>query len=1095
MSRLSIICALLLSCLCASLRGQAVNTAEIAGVVTDSSGAAVPNATITVTQTETQLTRTTVSGVNGAYVLPNLPVGPYTLEVTAAGFATFLQKGILLSVGANVSIPVALPVGSVKQEVQVTANAQMVETHDTSISQVIDSKRVLDLPLNGRQATSLILLSGASANAASTGDFVGSKTYGSANIAGSTSISIAGGQANGTNFLMDGGDNNHGYSNVSLPFPFPDAIQEFSVQTSGLSARYGLHAGGVMNVVTKSGTNQIHGSLFEFLRNGNMNARNFFAPVHDSLKRNQFGGTAGGPVRKDRIFGFFGYQGTRIRTAPPQSLSFVPTQAARGGDFSQLESAGCQSNGRARTIMNPATGQPFPGGIVPTSLFNPQAVAILKYVPVADNPCGRTTYAVPSPEGENQYIGRGDWVISAKHSLFGRFFRANLSNPPSAFNSNLLFTNRAGLADLSQSLVIGDTYSFSPSVLNSLRLTGSKARINRYPQADFINPSTVGININSLAPNFLYFSISGYFNSGCGSCAPAVYTDGQGQIADDLDVIRGRHHLSMGVNWIYNQLNYGNVFLGNGNYSFNGQLSGDALVDFMLGVPSSFQQGNASLANPRQQYIGLYAQDDFKLSSRLQVHFGLRWEPFLPAGDKFNRIDHFSAADYAANKVSNVYVNAPAGMQFVGDPGIPQSFTSRKWADFSPRVGFAWDPDGKGRQTIRAAYSIFYDWPELNYSTHPGQGAPWGSTVTLSNPAGGLTNPFQGYPGGNPFPSPVPPGRNQAFPAAGAYFDIPLGLRPTYVQSWNLSYQRQIGANWLLSASYLGNKTTHQWDQTEGNPGVFIPGTCAGRPCSSTANLSQRRVLSLLNPTAGALYSTLSRSDDGANANYNGLLVSARHRFSANYTVLANYTWSHCINEGQFVGTLAASGYQNPFDRNADRGSCAFDFRHIFNLSLVASAPRFTGNRAARYLLSGWQIAPIVTSRSGARFTPVTGVDNSMTGVGLDRPNALSDPYVRNLTTLLWLSPAAFQANPAGTFGNAGVFSLVGPRYFNMDVGVSRSFAIHESHRLEARFEAFNSLNHTNFSTPVNSVQNARFGQITSAGDPRILQVAMKYWF
>jgi hypothetical protein len=449
--------------LVASLWSQAVNTAEISGQVTDSTGAAVPNASVTATQTETQLTRTTLTGADGSYVLPNLPVGPYTLQVTAGGFATYSQNGIVLAVGATVSVPVTLPVGTIRQEVQVTANAAMVETRDTSVSQVIDSRRVLELPLNGRQATSLVYLAGAAANAASTGDFVSTKTYGSANIAGSSAISIAGGQANGTNFMMDGGDNNDGYSNVSLPFPFPDAIQEFSVQTAGLSARYGLHAGGVMNVVTKSGTNQFHGSLFEFLRNGDANARNFFAPVHDSLKRNQFGGTFGAPVRKDRIFGFFGYQGTRVRTAPPQTISFVPTQAAIGGDFSQLESAACQSNGRARTIMNPATGQAFPGAVVPASLLNPQALAILKYVPTAANPCGRFTYAVPSPEGENQYIGRGDWVISSRHSLFGRYFRASLDNPPAAFDNNLLLTNRAGLTDLSQSLVVGDTFSFSPN--------------------------------------------------------------------------------------------------------------------------------------------------------------------------------------------------------------------------------------------------------------------------------------------------------------------------------------------------------------------------------------------------------------------------------------------------------------------------------------------------------------------------------------------------------------------------------------------------------------------------------------------------------
>ncbi|MGP8244541.1 MAG: carboxypeptidase regulatory-like domain-containing protein [Bryobacteraceae bacterium] len=1077
------------------LWGQAVASAEISGEITDPSGSVVPNATVTATQTETNVVRSTVSGVNGSYVMPDLPVGPYTIEVTAKGFAAYVQKGIVLSVGDNVRIPVTLPIGSAMQQILVTANAAMVETHDTSVSTVINDRSVLELPLNGREVTSLVLLSGAAANASAVGDMVGSKTYGSANIVGSTAISIAGGQANSTNFMMDGGDNNHNYSNVNLPFPFPDAIQEFNVQTSGLSARYGLHPGGTMNVVTKSGTNQYHGDLFEFLRNGDVDARNFFAATHDSLRRNQFGGTVGGPVRKDRLFFFFGYQGTRVRSAPPQTISYVPTQAALSGDFSQLESSGCQSNGKTRTILNPTTGQPFPNSIVPTSLFNPQALAILKYVPTSSNPCGKITYAIASPEDENQYIGRVDWTISTKHTLFGRYFNSALNNPPAPFDNNLLNTSRSGLTDTSESLVFGDTYTFTPTILNSLHLTGTKARIHRNPQSNDINPQTVGLDVSVLAPNFLYMTISGYFNIGGGSNAPAVYAAGAVQVADDMDVIHGRHHLSFGVNYIYNQLNEDNVFLGNGYWTFNGQASGDGLVDFLLGAPNTYEQGNPALGNPRQNYMGAYAQDDFQVNARLQLHFGLRWEPFLPAADKFDREDHFSPAAFAAGTESSVYVNAPPGLSFIGDPGIPRTFANRKLTDFEPRVGLAWDPTGRGHQTLRSSYSIFYDFPELNYSTHPGQGSPWGSTVTLSSPAGGLTNPFAGYPGGSPFPSPVPPTKNQAFPAEGAYYNIPLNLKPTYTQEWDLSYQHEAGANWLFSATYIGNKTTHSWVETEGDPGVYIPGTCNGKACSTTANLNQRRVLYLENPTAGAYYSTISTSDGGANSEYNGLLFSARHRLSANYTILANYTYSHCISEANFVGELAGPGYQNPYNRDADRANCAFDLRHIFNLSLVATVPHLAGSALERMVLNNWQIAPLVSAQRGLPFTPLTGVDNSMTGVGLDRPNVVGQPYVRDTATLLWLSPAGFAANPVGTFGNAGPYSLVAPGYIDVDLAVSRAFKVHEAQRLEVRFECFNSTNHVNLAAPVATVSNAHFGQITSAGNPRILQFAMKYRF
>lgn len=1085
---------LLLTSWTTALRAQAVANAEISGIITDQTGGVVAHAVVTATQVETKAARSTVSGANGKYVLPDLPVGPYRLEVKANGFTGFVQKGILLAVGNNVTINVTLSVGSVTQQVQVTANATMVETRDTSVSQVIDSHQVLELPLNGREASSLVLLSGGAANASSVGDLVSTKTYGSADIAGSTAISIAGGQANGTNYMMDGGDNNHGYSNVNLPFPFPDAIQEFSVQTNGLSARYGLHPGGAVNIVTKSGTNQFHGDLFEFLRNGDLNARNFFAPIHDSLKRNQFGGTIGGPILKNRLFFFFGYQGTRVRTAPPQTISYVPTQAVLNGDFSQIDSAACQSNGKGRTLVDPATGQPFPNNQVPTSLFNPQALAILKYVPISSNPCGQITYGIPNPEGENQYIGRVDWSINAKHTFFGRYFGSNLSNPPAPFDNNLLFTARAGLADLSQSLTLGDTYVFSPTALNSLHVTGTRVTIARTPQSNDIDPSTVGIHIAEQAPNFLYMGISGYFNIGCGSCANAVYADSQVQAADDVDIIRGRHHLSLGVNWIYNQLNYSNIFLGNGYWTFNGQFSGDALLDFLLGSPNNFQQGNPADANPRQTYVGAYVQDDLQVSPRLQLHFGLRWEPFLPAADKYDRIDHFDPAAFAAGTRSKVFVNAPPGIFFPGDPGMLRSYARHKLADFEPRVGLAWDPAGRGRQTIRASYSIFYDWPELNYSTHPGQGPPWGSTVTLPSPAGGLSQPYAGYPGGSPFPTPFPPSSNQVFPTEGSYFNIPLGLRPAYTQEWDLSYQRQLSDNWLVSATYMGNKTTHIWIATEEDPAVYIPGTCNGKPCSTTSNGNQRRVLYLQNPSTGSYFSTIALTDDGANAEYNGLLLSTRHRFDKNYTILANYTYSHCISEGSFVGELNTPNYQNPNNRNADRGNCVFDLRQIFNLSLIAVTPGF-GNKWAGRILSNWQIAPIISAHSGASFTPLTGLDNSLTGVNLDRPNVTGNPYLRNRSTLLWLNPGAFTANPIGTFGDAGTFSLRGPQYFDIDFGLSRYFKIHESQRLEARFEIFNLANHVNFNIPVATSQNSHFGQITSAADPRILQFAMKYEF
>jgi hypothetical protein len=1082
------------------LWAQTVGSAQIGGAVADPTGAAVVGAEVTATQTETNAVHRAVTGATGAYVFPNLPVGPYSLKVTAAGFAAYVQSGILLSVGNNVAINIALTIGATQQQVEVTANAGMLETRDTATSQVIDQQRVLDLPLNGRQASALILLSGGAVDASSMGTgLVTTKNYGSANIAATSAISVAGGQASATNYMLDGGDNNEAFSSVNLPFPFPDAIQEFSVQTSGLSARYGVHAGGTVNIITKSGTNQYHGGLFEFLRNGDLNARNFFAKAHDTLRRNQFGGTVGGPVKKDHLFFFFGYQGTRIRTAPPTLISYVPTAAVLNGDFSQLEGAGCQSNGKPKTITNPLTGAAFPGGQVPVSLFNPQALAILKYVPTSANPCGTITYAVPSAEGENQYMGRVDWLKTEKQTLFARYFRTNLDNPPPPFLHNVLNTQTPGLLDQSQAAIVGDTYTFSSTALNSLRLSFSRAVVNRWGAPDAISPQTVGINVTAAATNFLQVSISNYFNIGCGSCATIHTAKTYLNAAEDFDLIRGRHHITFGGSWLHEQSNGPNLFAANGQWTFNGSFSGDSLLDFMLGSPITFMQGNAAVLAVRQQYVGAYVQDDFQVNRRLMLHFGVRWEPFLASTDMYKREYVFDPQAFVQGKKSQIFVNAPPGLQFIGDPGISPGYRPRKLGDFDPRVGLAWDVNGNGRQTIRVSYGIFNELPPLFYAdSRMMQSSPWGTTVTLTAPPNGLSNPFGGP---DPYPT-AAPSSTVAFPAQSSYISVSRSIRPTYQQTWSLSYQRELSQNWMLSLTYMGNKITHQWASTEQNPAVYIPGTCsagqygltAAGPCSSTKNTAQRRVLSLLNPTTGNYYSTITQADDGANSSYNGLLLSLRHRFSSHYTVLANYTYSHCIAEGLVVGDLSAPQYQNPYNRAGDRGNCRWDIRQSGNISMVAQAPHFANAWKSR-LLSNWQLAPLVSLRTGLWFSPATGVDNSLTGVGLDRPNVVGDPYIRNSSTLQWLNPAAFVANPVGTFGNAGNDSLAGPKYFDVDLAFSRSFQVLESHRLEVRFEAFNTLNHTNFSTPTTSLSSAQFGRISAAGAPRILQFAMKYSF
>ncbi len=1074
------------------LRAQAVASAQISGVVTDPSGAPVPAAQITVTQTGTGLERTATSDATGNYVLPELPIGPYKLKVEAQGFGAYVQTGITLQVNDSPKINVTLRLGPVSQQVEVSASASMVKTDTTAVSQVINQALAVDLPLNGRQPTQLIMLSGAAndigpANGQS--DLATSKNYFSAD-----SISVAGGQANGTNYLLDGGENMDVFSNVNLPLPFPDALQEFSVETSALSARYGMHAGAVVNAVTKSGTNEFHGDLFEFVRNGDFDARDFFAPTPDTLKRNQFGGTLGAPIVKNKLFGFFGYQGTTIRTAPPSSISFTPTQAALGGDFSQLESPGCQSSGTARTIVNPSTGQPFPNDYVPPSLFNQQALNLLKYVPISNNPCGKVTYAIPQPQSEQQYLGRVDWNQSERNTLFVHYFYADYGSPGQFTPSNILVSTQHGNQDRSQSAVIGDTFTINPNVVNSAHVGYTRLAITRGPASNLINFGDLGVNINQPLSNFLNLGVAGYFNVGCGTCSPSYFRQNNFQFADDLDIVVGRHHISAGGELVHYRYDLQLGGLANGSFTFNGQSTNDALLDFLLGKPNTFTQGNLQPFNARQNYIGSYVHDVIRLSKTLTVQLGVRWEPFLPGREIFNRMDHFNPTAFAAGTQSSVFVNAPPGLFFPGDPGIPSTFTSNRPWDFEPRAGLAWDPTGSGRQVIRAGYGLFYDTMPTAYWEDQTGDAPWGSTVNLFNPSGGFTNPFAGYPGGSPFPSPNPPGKNQVFPSQASYYTYPIHAHPTYTNEWNLSYELQPFTNWMVSATYLGNKTTHIWTGEDINPGVYIPGICGGAPCSTTANTNQRRVLYLQNPVAGNLYSSIWQADDGANAEYEALLLKMEHRFSQHYTILANYTYSHCISEADFIGDLGGPLTQNPYNRNAERGNCGFDLRNSFNLSFVVESPHFNG-RWTGLLLGGWKLAPILTAHSGVWFTPVTGLDNSLTGIGLDRPNVVGNPYVRNTNTLQWLNANAFAPNPLGTFGNAGSDSLVGPMFVNIDAALSKLFTIRERQRLELRFEFFNLLNHPNFGNPDNNLQDNTFGQILSDAGPRILQFAVKYTF
>ena len=546
------------------------------------------------------------------------------------------------------------------------------------------------------------------------------------------------------------------------------------------------------------------------------------------------------------------------------------------------------------------------------------------------------------------------------------------------------------------------------------------------------------------------------------------------------------------MNYIHLQLNATGNNASNGQFTFNGSNTGYGLSDFLLGQVSAFTQSNPQRQNDRQNYFSLYVQDSWRVNRRLTVNAGLRWEPFFPQWDRYGRGSHFELSDFLANKRSTTFSNGPAGETFHGDPGLPRSNTFQHTANFAPRVGLVIDRGGNGKETIRTSYGIFYDTPEIYYEVRFVSAPPFGNQISIPNPAGGLTNPYQGFPGGNPFPQAFPPPKDVAFPAGGVWINLPLHIKPTYMQQWNLSWQRQLTGNWLVTANYLGNKTSHYWLGRESNPAIYGPG-------ATTGNTNQRRVLSRIDPVRGTPYATIGETDDGANATYNGLLVSAQHRFSHHFTALANYTLSHCINEGDVNGDLTGPQYQDPGSRRSNRGNCGYDRRHIFNNSVVMTSPKFP-SRIAQAVAGDWQLAGILSIQSGAFWTITAGRDNSLTGVNLDRPNLVGNYQPSERTFNRWFDPAAFQANPAGSFGNLGRTSVLGPKTVNCDIGLSRQFPIRESKKLEFRAEAFNVINHANLDTSVTSafhtaLSDSKLGSITGAADPRILQFALKFIF
>jgi Carboxypeptidase regulatory-like domain len=1097
--------------------------ANIVGTVTDPSGAVVPSAKVTVVQEGTGFAQTVRANSSGYFVVPSLHPATYKLNVNSAGFQAYVQEGITLEANQSVTVNVALTLGAATKSVTVHGAAALVNTTTSTLNEVVDQRRVVDLPLNGRNAATLTLLvSGTAISPNSNADQGPQKTF-----PGAVTVSANGSRGNTTNYQLDGANFNDEYTNVNAPFPFPDAVQEFSVQTANYSAQFGQNSGGQVNVVTKSGTNRLHGDGFEFNRNAVFNARNFFAADRDQLKRNQFGGTVGGPVvlpgvynGHDRTFFFFGYQATRMRNVPGGATAQVPTDAEINGDFSALLDPNNPDNpnpGKTTKIIDPATGQAFLNNQIPTSSFDPASVELLKFLPRATG-TGRVFFLGAGQHYDlNEYVERVDHAISDKDRFTFRGTFNKFDNAPFLDLKNAL-TYTLGSKIEAQDYLAHETHIFRPNLMNDFRFSYFRELTLRLPPPNSFNPSDLGISLNGFEPPpnaFNKLNVKGFFSFGKNSLAKFVRNSYNW--ADDVTLIEGSHHITFGGSFEHSQFNLRNQTSTHGQFTFTKDVTNFAVASFLLGKLNQFSQDSkGSFVEERNNIMGIYLQDDWRVARRLTLNLGIRYEPSWPWRDKQNRVTQFRPEDAVVGVTSQVFVNAPPGVFFFGDAGVPPRGT---WGDFNnvaPRLGFAYDVLGDGRTSLRGGAALVYN-SRVNafLSSNISTGTPFSTSVDVLNPQGSFSNPLLGF--GNPLPAPDPPPPDAPFPLPMGVvsFDPSENLHISDTYEWNLALEHEFQSSWMVRAAYVGSRATHLRHTVELNPAQYIPGNDAFNAMPT----DDRRVF------AAEGLGSVSINGQDVNSLYNSLQLTVQKRFTRgapnwlrDLTLLANYTYSRSLDDlpfgatqvliGDSVDAVSTLPYGSPFLHQMDFGRSDFDHKHAVVLSYVWQLPGLRGsNKYSRNLLGGWTASGILTAQSGGPITVLAGADRSQTALNADRGVLLGEPKgpgaCQNVAPCVdFLNPSSFALPAIGTFGNMGKGSINGPDLTTWDMGFFKDIPLHsERYRLQFRAEFFNIFNRVNFNnlvfagSPTNAVGGGGFGQILGAGDPRIGQLALKVFF
>jgi len=1091
-------------------------SASLTGQITDSSGAVVPGATVTATNTDTSLAQTATSNGEGIYLIAPLPPGHYKLTVEGRGFERYVQSGIELSVNVNSTQNIVLKTGSVQDTVTVFENAELINTTTPELGTTVNEAAITQLPLNGRDPSSLVFLAPGTTSVLAGGGQPGIQAGFS--FPTETGASANGGRQGSTEYYLDGVPNMDNYMGLTAPFPNADATQEFRVITNNFNTLYGFAPGAVVSVETKSGSNSFHGGAFEFLRNKDLNASNYFTGTVDPLERNQFGAYGGGPIKKDKIFFFLNYQGTRSSSAASSNFTQTPTQAMLNGDFSAVPTTLCAPG------PNTPVGCPFatvggkPNQVNP-ALFNQAAVTVT----TTGLPLGGDANGLPGGvfypgaaviQSFNEGTARFDFNISPSQRISLRSFVDTLVQPSEDIPGNILsvlnpspWSEVFGERMEFYNEALSHTWTINPTTVNTVSVFWTQMSAHNASAVKDSSGQNMCwsryINVNEL-PGQCYmegFSVGdGGFNGGWTEPSQEVRTTYG--LYDNFSKTLGKHVLSVGMNLQHQYAAENTQYPTTPIVGFNGQYTGNGLADWLLGYMQSYTQGAGEIAVVSGWQYGFYGQDQFRVRPDLTITAGLRWDPNTAPAVAGGR-----GAAFVPGQQSTLFPNSPLGLVFPGDRGISDGLMPNSYkAYLEPRVGLAWQPSFLRNTSIRAAFGMFTAPLQYSMYNHTADISPFSPTFGLNGGANtpmDLSNPWAQNAGTN-FVSPFPPFAPFKPPSDAPFappFSIPAVFDQDFklgvTQSWNLSIEHQFAYNIVVRGAYVGSESYHQSDIIDQNPGI-----CGGVGIvdGSPACLNGGRT------TYPAFFGILDNFSNGTSS-YNALQLSAQQHLFHGLQWMSNFTWSKTMDTAS-SGNISFGTNQlpNPFDLGYNRGISAENVPFIWVSSLVYTTPALNDkNQFIKQTLGSWEVSGIVTFQSGFPFTIMggSGDNNSGSQQFEDRADLVSGQGldVRQGGKSNWLghyfNTAAFTTNAAGTFGDSGKNMLQGPPIRTMDAAIAKNWYLHERYSFQFRWEMFNAFNTPSFSSPGNTVGFGNFGQITSIGaiPPRVMQAGLKFAF